>query len=316
MGSSKKTSTSRSETTRSPWLTAGSRQAVGMAQGIANRGYTGYGGQRIADVSGNERMGLTGAQNEYGRYDQDFQSARESLKSVGSITDEGALEGYMNPYMEEVLKPQVRRRNRAFDESRSELRRTAGMRGAFGGRQQVMEGQLDQQHQEGMDDMYGSAYGQAFDRATSLFGQEQDRKIRTAGAFGQTAQAEAGINRGAIRDLMATGMTERTRDQADLDFKYLEHLEERDWDVQNLDTLVRTLQSVPHDVTQTGTQTETSKDSPMKAIAGIGAIVGGAIMTGGASLAGGGTFWGGVGSSLTGDGSLFGTKPDVDEGMV
>jgi hypothetical protein len=298
MGRSKKTSTTKRETTRSPWLTQGSQQAVGMARDIAGREYSGYGGQRIADLSGNERMGLSAAQNEYGRYDQDFQSARESLGSIKSITDEGALEGYMNPYMEQVLKPQVRRRNRAFDESRSELRRTAGMRGAFGGRQQVMEGQLDQQHQEGMDDMYGSAYGQAFDRATGLFGQEQDRKIQQAGAFSQLAQGEAGVNRNAIRDLMATGITERTRDQADLDFKYLEHIEERDWDVQNLDTLVKTLQSVPHDVTETGTTTETSSDSPLKTIAGAGAIIGGAILTGGASLAGGSSMWGAIGDGV------------------
>ena len=78
-----------------------------MARQIADRDYQNFGGQRIADISQNERMGLSAAQNEYGRYDQDFQSAREALGSVGSITDEGALDGYMNPYMEEVLKPQL-----------------------------------------------------------------------------------------------------------------------------------------------------------------------------------------------------------------
>lgn len=284
-----------------------------MARDIANRQYTGFGGERIAGMHENERLGISGARSEYGKYDQDFASAREQLRSIGSVTDEGALEGYMNPYMEEVLNPQVRRRNRAFDANRSELRRTAGMRGAFGGRQQVMEGQLDTAHQEGMDDLYGSAYGAAFDRATSMFQQEQDRKLRTASAFSQTAQSESAQNRNAIRDMMATGMTERTRDQADRDFQYLEHLEERDWDVQNLDTLVKTLQSVPHDVTQTGTTTTKESQSPMQTIAGLGGIAAGAIMTGGASLAAGGTFWGGVGSALTGMDSLFGA-PAQEQG--
>ena len=104
--------------------------------------------------------------------------------------------------------------------------------------------------------------------------------------------------------LMATGITERTRDQADLDFKYLEFLEERDWDVNNLSTLVQTLAGVPSESSQTtdSTTTTTKSDSPMKTIIGIAAITAGAVMTGGASLAAGGTFWGGVGSSLMGSG--------------
>ena len=116
---------------------------------------------------------------------------------------------------------------------------------------------------------------------------------------------------------MQTGLTERTRDQADLDFQYLEFLEERDWDVQNLDTLVRTLQAVPHDIKQDSTTTQTSSSSPMKTLAGIGSIAAGAILTGGASLAAGGTFWSGVGAALTGDASAFGMQaPDTGEAIA
>lgn len=303
MGKSKKTTTQQS-TTRNElpaYMREGSERAVGMAMDRTNQAYEGYDGQRIAGMSANEQTGISMAAGEAGRYDTDYQSARDSLgRATGSFTDEGVAEQYMNPYMEQVLAPQRRRQNEAFEAERAQRQQTAGMQGAFGGRNQMWNNKFERDFQQSQDELTGSAYGAAFDRAQSLHGQERDRDIRAAGAYGDVARSQGEQNRGAIRDLMATGITERTRDQADLDFKYLEHLEERDWDVSNLSTLVQTLGSVPSESSQTtdSTTTQTSKDSPLKTIAGIGAIAAGAIMTGGASLAAGGTFWGGVGKSL------------------
>lgn len=303
MGSSKKKQTSKQEYQLPDYMRQGSQDAVRRAQKIAARPYENYGGQRIAQISENERMGIDAAREGFGAWEGDFASAREALGRMGSISEEGALEGYMNPYMEEVLNPQLRRRNRAFEAERAQRQAEAGMRGAFGGRQDLYEAEMVRGHQEGLDDLYGTAYGQAFDRATSLYGQEQDRLIREAGAYQGLGEGQQRVGTQAIRDLMQTGMTERTRDQAELDFKYLEHLEERDWDIGNLDTLVKTLQSVPHEYTQTSETTTESKPSALKTVAGIGALTAGAVMTGGASLAAGGSFWGGIGESLMGLGA-------------
>lgn len=282
----------------------GSRDAVERARAIADRPYENYDGRRIAALTPNEEMGISMARENIGAWGGDFASAREALgRSAGSISDEGALQGYMNPYMEEVLNPQLRRRNRAFEAERARRRATAGMRGAFGGRSDIYDAEMARAHEEGLDDLYGTAYGQAFDRATSLYEAERGRDLQRAGAYAQLGTSEQQMRRGALRDLMQTGLTERTREQADLDFQYLEHLEERDWDINNLSTLVSTLQAVPHGYTQTGEQTTTQSQSPMQAIAGIGALTAGAIMTGGASLAAGGSFWGGIGESLMGLGA-------------
>lgn len=356
----------------------------------ANTGYEAYTGQRIADLSQNEKQGIAAARSNYGAfagdYDdarrytrgadkyfgkassyinmaneayadfdrsrgyikgsdaafKDFGRARQYIDEIGSVSDPGALEGYINPYLDEVLNPQLRRRNQAFEESRAEMERTAAMQGAFGGRQDIAEARLRQDHMQGLDDLYGSAYAGAFDRATALFGSEQDRKLQQAGAYAdvgsrtlsgrlqqagasadvgsrtlsgrlqqagaftdiggqkiQQGQALAGITsteqagqRAALHDLMSTGLVGRTRDQAELDFKYLEYLEERDWDINNIGTLTNILATVPHEYTQSGQERGTSeshtvtkeKPSPLKTIAGIGAITAGAIMTGGASL--------------------------------
>jgi hypothetical protein len=252
-------------------------------------------------MSQNEQMGIDMARSNVGAWEGDFESARDALRSSGrSITDEGALEGYMNPYMEEVLAPQRRRQNEAFEAERASRRAGQGARGAFGGRADLYDNQFESEFQRRQTELTGSAYGAAFDRATGLFGEERQRDIQRGGAFQALGEGAQGQRRADLRDLMQTGLTERTRDQADLDFQYLEHLEERDWDVSNLNTLVQTLAAVPSDITESGesTQTQTTRPSAMQTIAGIGAITAGAIMTGGASLAAGGGFWEGVGGAL------------------
>jgi hypothetical protein len=310
--SSKKTQqSSRSDYNLPDYMNQGSQRAVQMATNRTNQAYENYGGTRIAGLSQNEQMGVQGARENFGAYNQDFDSARTALDAAGgSITDECALEGYMNPYMEQVLAPQRRRQNEAFDAERASRRSTRGMKNAFGGRGDMWDNKFESDFQTRQDELTGSAYGAAFDSATGLYSAERDRDIRRAGAYSNLAESQSSQNRQAIRDLMATGITERTRDQADLDFQYLEHLEGRDWDVSNLNTLVQTLAAVPHESSQTteSTTTETQSQSPLQTIAGIGAIGVGAIMTGGASLAGGASFWGPGGVMETVGGALMGSE--------
>ena len=272
------------------YMNVGSQRAVSMATDISQRDYAQYGGQRVADLSAGEQAGVEGFAKEYGRYDEDFDAARGQLEGVTSFTDEGVQEQYMNPYIEGVLQPGARRADRAFGESRAELRRTAGMRGAFGGRQLVAENLLGQQHQERMDDLWASGYGTAFDKATQLHGQEMDRKRAIAGDYGVLAQRQADTNSQALRNMMESGFVERTVEQSKLDFKYMEHLEERDWDVSNLNVLVQTLAAVPSETT---TET-TKKANPIKTLIGVATIAAGAIMVGlnpaiGAALIGAGS---------------------------
>ncbi len=277
--------TTQTQNTLPDYMVQGSERAVQMATDRTNQAYEQYGGQRIAGLSENEQRGMEGFRGEQGRYDQDFDKARGALDSVSSFTDEGVAEKYMNPYIEGVLQPMARRRDRAFGESMAELKRTSGMRGAFGGRSRVSESLLEQSNQEGMDDLYASGYGTAFDKATQLHGREQDRQLALSGEYGANAQRQADTNNQALRNLMESGFVDRTVEQSNLDFQYMEHLEERDWDVNNLNTLVQTLAAVPSESGSTTTQT--TKSNPVKTLIGVAAIVGGAIMVGMGNPAGG-----------------------------
>lgn len=300
MGSSKTKTSTTQQNLLPAYMREGSERAVGMAMDRTNQQYQAYGGQRIADISENERMGIDMARSNVGANREDYQSARDALGSIGSFTDSGVAEQYMNPYMEQVVQPGLRRKNEAFESERARRKQGRGMKNAFGGRGDMMDNQFSSNFERDQDEFMGQAYGAAYESATNLHGREQDRSIAQAGAYTNLAQTQGQANRNQLRDLMATGITERTRDQADLDFQYLEHLEERDWDVNNLQVLVDTLQRVPSESTIQTDSTTTTTPSPMQSIAAVGSIAAGAIMTGGASLAAGGTFWGGVGTALMG----------------
>jgi len=284
MGGSKTTTeTNTTQQNQLPsYINQGSQAAVQGGIDRTNQEYENYGGQRIAGLSENEQMGMEGFRNEYGRYDQDFDSARGALDSVTSFTDEGVMEQYMNPYIEGVLQPTARRHDRAFGERSAELRRTSGMRGAFGGRQRVAESLNEQQNQETLDDLWASGYGTAFDKATQLHGREQDRQLALAGEYGANAQREAGTNSQALRNLMESGFIDRTVDQSEKDFQYMEFIEERDWDINNAGQLANILATVPSESTvQTdSTQTTETAANPVKTLIGVAALVGGAIMVG------------------------------------
>lgn len=299
MGKSKKKTEQKSSTSHrmAPYMSAGIQDAVGRARKLADRPYEAYQGQRIADLSQNEQMGVGMARDNVGAWEGDFASARSRLDSIGSITDAGALDAYMNPYMDKVVAPTLRRKNEAFEAERADRRASQGMRGAFGGRTQMWDNKFGQDFQESQDEFMGSAYGAAFDRATGLFGEEQDRRMRTAAAYQGLGEGAQNQRRQDLRDLMSSGLVERTRDQADQDFKFLQFLEERDWDVNNLSTLVSTLQSVPQEWDQTSESktTETTSQSPMKTLAGVASMAVGAMMTGGMSALGSGLMSGGMG---------------------
>ena len=271
-GNKKKTKTSYENRRELPaYMTEGSQRAVQMAMDRSRSEYSQYGGDRIADLSQNEQLGIAGFRDEQGRYDADFDKARGAL--------DADVSEFMNPYVENVLDVSARKMDTRFGEQQAELKRTAGMRNAFGGRANVAEESLGRRADESMSDMWTQRMGTAFDKGMA-------NKFDTASAYGQVAQQQSGVNSQNLRNMMDSGFVGRTQEQADKDFQYLEHLEGRDWDVANLNTLVQTLAAVPSNVTESGESTtvEKTSQSPIKAIAGIAAITAGAIMTGGMSL--------------------------------
>jgi hypothetical protein len=266
-----------------PWLEAGSQKAVGMATKIADREYTPYEKQRFAELDPNEQRAIELAATEGGAYRQDLDRARELAERGSQSFLDADIQAYMNPYIESALEPAARELREEGLRAQQRLKGQAAMASAFGGsRAAILEAEATGKPLEAISDLYAQGYKSAYDAAVTAF--DQDRvaarassdQFRNLGAEGQRMLVNE------MNNLMVTGGLRRGLEQANLDFDYAQFIEARDWDVNNLDVLVRTLAAVPAGETIT----ETTKGGEFQAILGAASTVAGAYFTGG--FAGGG----------------------------
>ncbi len=263
------------------WLTSGSQKAVGIAERIADRPYTPYEGQRVADLSEGERVAGERAL-EFGQdYQSDLERSRELTEQGVTAFTDADMEGYMSPYISGALDPAARELREEMARQQAQIGGQAGMVGAFGGgRQAIAEAESRRGGLEAMGDLYGRGYQQAFESARDQFNRDRDVFARGAEQFRATGQAGQQMLGQDIQNLLTTGGVKRQLEQAGLDFDYGQFIEARDWDVNNLKPLLDTLSTVPH----TKTRTEKTKKGAMGTILGVAATVAGAYFTGGASL--------------------------------
>ena len=267
-----------------PWLEEGSKQAVGMAQEIADRPYTPYEDQRFAELDPNEQRAIELAATEGGQYREDLARAREYAERGGASFLDADIQAYMNPYIESALEPAARELREEGLRHQQRLKQQAGMAAAFGGsRAAILEAEATGKPLEAISDLYARGYQQAYESAANMF--EKDR-VAARGAADQFREIGAEGQRMLVNEmnnLMVTGGLRRGLEQANLDFDYAQFIEARDWDVNNLDVLVRTLAQVPHGETIT----ETTKGGEFQAILGAASTVAGAYFTGGFTGGGG-----------------------------
>lgn len=216
------------------------QSALDKATAISERKYTPYTGQRVAGITQNEReasaLARTGGE-----------AGRKYLDKAGSTIDSSLedfsgdnVQKYMNPYLESVLQPQIREANSQYDREKASLLNSKA--GAWGGdRAAFSASQLEKNHMQNVSDATGKTYAAGFESARSTFFQDQERKQRAASAYQSVGGDITRMNTQQIQDLMATGGTERLLQQADLDFDYQQFIENRDWDVNNLDPLLNAI---------------------------------------------------------------------------
>lgn len=287
MGSKKTTQ----KTSIPEYLEQGSRMAVDKATAISNRQYTPYKRQRVAGMSEGEvaakNLALDATKNNTSmRY---LEQAGQMASDQPEFSREN-LAKYMDPYVEDVVQGALRKEREAYGTARANLGATAAKRGAFGGdRQALLESGLTGKHLQATGDIAAQGYSDAFRTASQLFLSDNDRKMRAADSLRAVGGDIQRLNSQQISDLAATGQIDRLLEQADLDFDYQQFIENRDWDVTNLQPLIATLSSVPH----SSTTTQKSSGGALGTILGagmtaVGMFTGNApLMSAGAGMMGG-----------------------------
>lgn len=212
------------------------KRAVGRAETLSNRPYQAYTGQRVAGLSGNERMA--------GNLARDYDSVtRPYLDRLSGYTqfDPGALSQYENPYLDRVLEARRRVIGEEFGRQSADLSRRQSAMDAFRtGRSDLARSRLEEARMRALDEAEAEARAGAFQTALGAY-QNQQRLGATTdlGALGTALQAR----NNQIGALAATGGTERGINQAQLDFDYGQFLEGRDWDVNNFGILLDALRT-------------------------------------------------------------------------
>lgn len=276
MGGGNKQKTSTQTYKPASWIESSARQANQMASQYARQPWREYGGERVAALSENEQMGVDVAKAGTGSYKPDLASARSSLEGVETF-DQFDADAYMNPYIKGALDPAARELGERGAQRRNELEGQLTSKGAFSGsRAALAVRDQDELTQQGISDLYGTGYADAFDKGAALWSDDQNRRITQAGSFMELAGMGSDLLSADTTRLMMTGETQRNVDQAMKDFDYGQFVEQRDWGGRQAAYMADMLRSLKGSYTETQTGvTEGGGENQMgEIIGGIASAVG------------------------------------------
>lgn len=278
------------------YVEGGARQAVDLGRRIGNQTYTPYTAQRVAPLSQNEQLGMSLARNT-GAAMPYFQEGASLMRRGAERFTDADMQGYMNPYIKGVLDPSARE---ISERGAREANRLDSMRpsmDAFGGsRGALLRGENYEKTNQAISDLYSGGYGDAWNNAVSIWGADRAAAMAAGGQLVGVGQAVQNAQTMDVSTLMATGATDRNIKQALRDFDYQQFIENRDWDLRNLQGLLTALQGVQGSVSTT--QTTEQDSDPFGVMLGIAATVMGGMMNPAGAAA---SVASGVGGAMNGE---------------
>lgn len=173
---------------------------------------------------GQYQSGQFGAPSVRAQNLQNFQMGPAEQVSSQSFTAPGTAEGYMNPYMQNVVNAQQREATRASDIMGQQNAAAAVSKGAFGGsRQGLVEAERQRNLATQLGDIQATGQQAAFNSAQQQFNQEQQARMQAQQANQQAGlsvgqqnlAANLGVqNLGASQNLQAQQLNQAARLQA------------------------------------------------------------------------------------------------------
>lgn len=313
MEDTKKVQSTSTQTTSPPqWVEDAGKSNYDLAKSILDQGFVPYTGTRVAGLSNNEQAAndlisstaATGnpyagtaanAYTTYGNtpgYQYDYSTVIDENGPLGSISS------YMDPYLAQVLAPQLRQIDIAGAQQRQGINANATAAGAYGdARHGVVESEQLKNQNQLVSDTTGKAFSDAFNSAMGLrtsdlqrlLGTQQAQASANETALNRLRQSgidltnldQSNVNRATTLSdaLMKTGANERSVAQAQNDADYNEFLRQQGWTNNEIAYLTSILAGTPTTKTTTGDTTQTTSqpnNSGWQAVGGIAsALLGG-----------------------------------------
>lgn len=196
--------------------------------------------------------------------------------STGRFTDPGVADSYMNPYLQQVLDPELAEIRRQAEIQRLGDASRLTKAGAYGGsRQAIMESELADNMLRLMAERTGKGYRDAYDEAGRMFTSDEARALEAAGMGEQSRQFGAGYGldalsqatrareaqgsmagreldaaREILSDQLGAGATQRGIEGEGIAADYAQFQQERDYPYKQVQFMQSLLQGLPLEAQQ------------------------------------------------------------------
>jgi len=257
---------------------------LGQAQGLTNTPYQAYPGQRTADFTDLQNQSFQGAQNLGVAPQLGQASGLASMSGLGGLGVAGQANpygfqnqvgGYMNPYLQYSLAPQLAEANRQYDISGTKQQSAATQAGAFGGsREAIMAAENERNRNMGLQSIVGQGYNNAFTQAQNQYNQNNQTQLaglgmanQAAGTLGQLGQTQFGQQTGAIGLQNQMGTQQQQQQQAVLAQQYQDFLNQKQDPYTKLSYMQGMLTGLP---LSSSIQNVYSNPSALSQISGLG----------------------------------------------
>jgi hypothetical protein len=256
---------------------------LGRAENLSYQPYQTYPGQRTADFTGLQNQSFQGVQG-LGVQPQIGQasglagvSGLGGLGVAGQATNQGfqnQVGGYMNPYLQYSLAPQLAEANRAYDISGVVQQSKATQAGAFGGsREAIMAAENERNRNMGLNSIIGQGYNTAFTNAQQQYNQNLQNQLggfglanTAAGTMGQLGQTGFNQQQAALGMQNQFGAQQQQQQQNVMNQQYQDFLAQRQDPYTKLSFLQNMTSGIP---LTSSTQSVYSNPSTLSQVAGL-----------------------------------------------
>jgi hypothetical protein len=205
------TTSTTTQTTELPdWARGYAKEALAKGQTLTDvnqNPYQKYTQPRIAGFSPLQQQSFQGAANmqvapQIGQGTAAATGAGLGGLDVAGQANVGGFQnqvgGYMNPYMNDILKPQLAEANRNYDIGATKQQSAATQAGAFGGsREAIMAAENERNRNMGLNQIYGQGLNTAYTNAQNQYNQNLQNQLagygmanQAAGQLGQLGQQQ------------------------------------------------------------------------------------------------------------------------------
>jgi hypothetical protein len=263
---------------------------LGKAEALSSQPYQTYPGQRTAEFTGLQNQAFSGA-GDLGVAQQVGQgTALTGIAGLGGlgVAQQAGVEGfqnqvggYMNPYLQYSLAPQLAEANRQYDISGVNQQAKATQAGAFGGsREAIMAAENERNRNTGLQSIVGQGYNTAFQGAQQQYNQNLQNRLAGLGAagqaggqLGQLGQTQFGQQQAALGMQNQFGTQQQQQQQNIMNQQYQDFLAQRQDPYNKLSYMQSMLAGLPM---QSSVQNVYSNPSMLSQVAGLGTAAAGA----------------------------------------